>query len=134
MARPTKSTPALRTKIVALLREGHYRSSVAKACGIHRETLREWMAADAAFSAAVLDAEGEAEFNALRAVMAAAAADPQHARWYLERKFPQRWGAKQRHEVTGKGGAPLAIQFSWPDDDAPSDGGPAPADAPPKAG
>lgn len=138
MGAPTKFTPEIRSRILGLLREGNYRYAVARACGIDRDTLREWIKADPDFSGAVLDAEGEAEFNALRAVLAAAAADPAHARWYLERKFPQRWGSKQRHEVTGKGGGALTIQFRWPDerehggDDG--DGGAAPADPAPAAG
>jgi len=36
--------------------------------------------------------------------MKAAEEDPKHAEWWLERKHPERWGRKERHELTGAGG------------------------------
>jgi hypothetical protein len=43
-------------------------------------------------------------------VMKAAAEDARHAEWWLERKYPQRWGRKQRHEITGKNGEVIRAQ------------------------
>lgn len=34
--------------------------------------------------------------------------NPRDAQWYLERKASEEFGAKSKHEVTGKDGAPLA--------------------------
>lgn len=93
MGRPSKLTDEVRSQVIIMIGEGNYRSAVASAVGVDRSTFKRWMSEDAAFRAAVMKAEGEAEFTALRHVMSAAAADPVHARWFLERKFPQRWGA-----------------------------------------
>ena len=32
---------------------------------------------------------------------------------YLERRFPDRWGRRQRHEVSGPDGGAIAIAGGW---------------------
>lgn len=39
----------------------------------------------------------------------------QPAAWYLERKAPQEFGNKTRHEHTGKDGKPVEVQFFLPE-------------------
>jgi hypothetical protein len=57
----------------------------------------------------IVRAEAEAEMNALDSIQAAARDDWKAAAWYMERRFPQRWGKVNQHELTGAGGGALVI-------------------------
>ncbi len=102
--RPTKLSPALQKKIVTTIRKGNYREVAACLVGLAPETLSRWMSRDDQpymdFRQAVLEAEQLAEMRAVELIMRAAAKDANHAKWWLERKFPHRWGRKDRHEAS----------------------------------
>lgn len=98
--RPSVLTPEVRKKLLSGLRCGLSRAAAATRAGIGARTLREWMArTDAAEPYASLRAEVEAveadcEARLTAVVLKAALADPNQARWLLERRFPQTWGRR----------------------------------------
>lgn len=123
MARPSKLTPALQKRIVGLIEAGNYSAQAAAACGIAESTffnymrdgrdvqakLQEYPAAKLTadekkkleFLVAVRKAEAKAEAEAVALVQKAARAGThQAAQWYLERKFPDRWGRNDRSSVS----------------------------------
>lgn len=101
--RPTKLTPELQEVIVKHIRAGSYDVVAAQAAGIARGTFDAWMtrtgAPYEAFQHAVLKARAEAEQRNVMIIEQAAITSWQAAAWWLERKFPDRWGLKQRIEV-----------------------------------
>jgi hypothetical protein len=118
MARPTKLTPELEEKVITSIKAGNFRNAAARWAGIDDSTFRRWMRRGtkarkgplASFARRVLEAEKAAEMRCVALVMKAAAEDARHAEWWLERKYPQRWGRKQRHEITGKNGEVIRAQ------------------------
>lgn len=112
--RPTKLTIEIQTKVCDAIRGGNYRETAAMWVGVPPETLSRWMkktgAKYLAFRRAVLEAERAAEIRAVALVMKAAAEDPSHAKWWLERKFPERWARRDRHELMGEGGGPVKLE------------------------
>lgn len=101
--RPSKFTAETRGKILEALRAGNFREVAAQYAGVARSTFCHWMQSAepefVAFREEVERAEQAAEVRAVALVMSAAAQDPKHAQWWLERKFPDRWGRKDRHEI-----------------------------------
>lgn len=102
--RPPKLTPEVQKRICDAVGGGNYRQVAAEWAGINPATLRSWMARGRRerkgifrdLRAAVLEAERAAEIRMVALVMKAAAEDPKHAEWWLERKFPSRWGSQRR--------------------------------------
>ena len=90
--------------ILAALRQGHYRKTAAELNGITGVTLSEWLAREEAeyqdFKLKVLEAEAEAEHVQLAKVTESA--EPADAKWYLARKFPDRWAETRRVDVSGR--------------------------------
>lgn len=115
MPRPTKLTPKLQERIVGFVRAGAYVETAAAAAGISKETLYSWLrrgAADevpfAAFAEAVEEAQALAEMRDLALIGKAAETEWTAAAWRLERKFPDRYGRRTKHEVSGLDGGPIA--------------------------
>lgn len=100
--RPTDFTDATREAILATLRQGNFRESAARAAGISPRTLQLWLSrgrrekrgAFGDFFRAVLRAEMDAE--SLVVAKLHSSPDLNHAKWWLERRFPQRWSLKVR--------------------------------------
>lgn len=126
MARPTKLTKARHDKIVRDIRAGNFAVIAATASGITEQTYYNWLnrgQADLAsedeadhgsiyaeFFESVKQAESEAEVKQLRAMQT----DDKWQRraWWLERRYPKRWGQKSAVELSGPGGGPLAVASS----------------------
>lgn len=116
--RPSSMTPEVVDKLLQALRAGNFRNVAAEWAGIEDRTLRNWMAKGQAekkgrhrdFFRRVMEAEQAAEIRAVGLLMKAAENDAKHAAWWLERKFPERWGRKDRHEVTGANGGPMQTE------------------------
>lgn len=116
--RPTKLTPEVAQAICAAVAAGNFRQVAARAAGVSPRTLGDWLAKGKAqatgpyadFLRAVLRAEQDAEMAMVKRVVEAASQDAKHAEWFLERKFPDRWGRKDRREVTGAKGGPLQVE------------------------
>jgi transposase len=115
--RPLTLTPELRDRICATVSAGNYRQVAAQYHGVPLRTFHRWcqMGRKAKSGAyfdfwhALLKAERDAEIVAVKRVIDASAEDAKHMEWWLERKFPGRWGRKDRVEVTGKKGGPVEL-------------------------
>lgn len=115
--RPTKMTPELQDAIVTAIRAGNYVEVAAAHVGISRECLYNWMREGArhpegplgSFSDAVKKAMASSEVRDVALVGQAAATQWQAAAWRLERKHPERWGRKERIELSGDAKAPIAL-------------------------
>ena len=106
----TKLTPELQERLVTYLRAGNYLDVAIKcAGGIHRDTFYEWMRIGretgeepfASFVQAVDRAMADSEARDV-ALIAKAASDPKlwtAAAWRLERRFPDRWGRRERVDL-----------------------------------
>ncbi len=111
MARPTKLTEEVHDRIVGALLLGLYQDQAARYGGINPGTFYRWIDRGASelkkdaiyreFREAVQKARAEAEARRI-AVIHQAAEDGtwQAAAWWLERSFPERWGRRQKVEVT----------------------------------
>lgn len=121
MARPTKLTEARKTQIVRKIRAGNFAVIAATSSGITEQTYYNWLARGqedlaaedtrgsiyARFFESVKAAEAEAEVKQLAAMQT----DDKWQRraWWLERRYPKRWGQKSALELSGPGGGPLAV-------------------------
>lgn len=103
---PRKLTPEIATAIVAHIANGNYRVAACRAVGVSYTTFKRWIASGkkfphglyGQFCAAVAKAEGDAEARVVARLMDHGQEDPKMLAWFLERKFPQRWG-KYRGEL-----------------------------------
>lgn len=123
MGRPTKLTEARHRKIVADIRAGNFAQIAAVASGITEQTYYNWLSWGqrdlasedvdkhssiyAEFFESVKAAEAEAEVKQVRELQR----DEKWQRraWWLERRFPKRWGQKQALEVSGPEGKPIEV-------------------------
>lgn len=117
--RPTKLTPQVQARIVQAIVGGNDITVAAAYAGIHRDTFYYWLERGRAakrgiysdFSDAIEKAQADAETRNV-ALIAKAAQDGTWtaAAWWLERKYPERWGRKERHEITGKDGGAVTVK------------------------
>lgn len=129
--RPTKLTPKLQEEICKAIRAGNYIETAAAFAGISKNTLYEWLRRGARekerlaknprakikkseapfveFSDAVKKALAAAEVRDVMLIGKAAETQWQAAAWRLERRFPERWGRREKLalEHTGKDGGPI---------------------------
>lgn len=111
MGRPSKLTDETHQTIVGAIQLGMYQEQAALMAGISRGTFFRWMERGLKggnqntryreFRDAVEKARAEAEARKLRAIhIAADNGTWQAAAWWLERSFPDRWGRRDKVEVT----------------------------------
>ncbi|HYW87230.1 MAG TPA: hypothetical protein VFB50_05645 [Chloroflexota bacterium] len=100
MGRPSKRTPEVERRLLDALRAGNTRPHAARYAGIHEDTIVNWMRRSSAFSAAVEKAEADAITRHV-ANIAKAANDGQWtaSAWWLERRYPNDYGRRDRIEV-----------------------------------
>jgi hypothetical protein len=98
--RPTKRTPDVEARIVEAVRAGNYIETAAAYAGIGKSTLYEWQAKYPDFADALQRARAEAEVRDVTLIRQAARTQWQAAAWWLERSFPQRYGRRDKLEVT----------------------------------
>ncbi len=97
--RRTKLTPGVLEMAIRLTLRGNYRHVVARALGVHPATFRAWMRTGGKFPDGIygrlrrgmMKAEA-AEIRMLALITEAARDDAKYACWFLERRWPQRWG------------------------------------------
>jgi transposase len=115
MGRPILLTPELHEEIIDNLRAGAYVETAAAAAGVNKTTFYEWLKRGARakredkwpkadqkfvdFSNAVKRAQADSEMRDLGLIGLAAATNWTAAAWRLERKHPERWGRRERHDV-----------------------------------
>lgn len=102
IGRPTALTDDVADTLVQMLRAGNYVGVAARAAGIHRSTLIDWMRrgkSDAPedepyrlLRERVEHARAEGEALNVARIAKAAQESWQAAAWLLERQYPQRWG------------------------------------------
>lgn len=147
-------TPQVTRDIAQHVRHGNYLETAAAAVGVHKNTLHTWLrrgrqaierawpikdAEYAAFHRAVHEAMAESEVRTLDRLTQAGAGDWRAHAWRLERRFPDRWGRRQRVEVEGNQDKPvryvveappkLADPEAWARAGTPQDSASAPGDA-----
>ena len=111
--RPTKLTPPVQQKICEAIRAGNYMETAAAYAGIEKTTLYDWLRRGAREKRGIYHEFGKAVEKALAdaetrdvALIAKAAADGQWqaSAWRLERRYPDRWGRRERVDAVVKGG------------------------------
>lgn len=120
--RPTKLNAILQARIVKLLETGNYVETAAAACGVHKDTLYEWMKRGEEeasgpyreFSDAVLKAQGDAESSLLGTIHKSSKDGAwQAAAWLLERTRREKYALQTKLEAkmehTGKDGGPVKV-------------------------
>ncbi len=121
--RPLKITSEIQAKIVDAIKAGNYIETAAAYAGIHKSTLYDWLKrgerekqrvagtkkkiakkeeAFVIFSDAVEKALADAEVRDVMLIAKAAQVDWKAAAWRLERKFPDKWGRKDRVDAEVK--------------------------------
>lgn len=97
-------TDELAKRYCEYLRAGNYRQTAAALVGLSPTTVSDWMGKERepylSFQAAVREAEAEAERIQLDKI--ASSPEPADAKWYLSRKFPDRWAETRRVDVSGR--------------------------------
>jgi transposase len=102
--RPTKLTPDTQAAICDAIRAGNYAETAAACAGVGRTTFYTWLKRGENeatgkyrdFRDAVKSAESVAEARAVSEVRAAGCESWQASMTWLERKFPERWGRRDR--------------------------------------
>jgi len=129
--RPEKLTPKIQDEIIKVIRSGNYIETACAYVGINKTTFYDWLRKGARekdrvesnprarvkkdlkkyvdFSNEVEKALAHAEIRDVAIIGKAAEKEWQAAAWRLERKFPDRWGRKDKYalEHTGKEGGPI---------------------------
>lgn len=122
MGRRTKLTPELIENAAKLIAGGNYASTVFQMLGIGESTWYEWLQRGregarksiyTEFAEAIKKAESAAELRAVSGIMAAGRRNWTAYAWYLERKFPDRWGLKTKvqQEISGPDGKPVQMEL-----------------------
>lgn len=102
-----KLTPEARDRVVEAVRAGNFPAVAARYAGISPRTLRRWMARGRRepkgryreFHDAVRHAESLAEIRAVAMLQKQMQGNWRAALTFLERKFPSRWGKRDRTRV-----------------------------------
>lgn len=104
--RPTKLTPECQARIVEAVAAGNYYEAACSYGGIDRVTFDRWMKRGdrepgpyRVFRNAIQDAEARAEVRIVAQWQAQIPDNWQAARDFLARRFPERWGSKDKMTV-----------------------------------
>jgi len=100
--RKSKLTPELIEKISTEIENGSYQKVAARKCGVGESTFYGWMEKTEGgvggqfkeLLESVKKASADAESRAIQTILADDSW--QSKAWYLERRFPERWGRKDR--------------------------------------
>lgn len=104
-----KLTDEITEKVCSALRAGNYFDAACKYAGITERTGYNWLAKGRAaksgqhfqFVQAVEKASGDAEVGTLAVLKQAMPKSWQAAAWWLERRFPKKWGRRTFTTVEG---------------------------------
>lgn len=107
MARPTKLTPEVTKRLCDAIRAGNHFEVACTYAGIDYTTMRKWMLAGEKaktgalfeFFEAVRKAESECEIKVVALWQTQIPANWQAARDFLERRYPHRWGRREKSNV-----------------------------------
>lgn len=113
--RKTKLSPTVKSRICSVLANGNYIQTACAVARIHVSQFFRWMEkgehAKSGIYREFYDAVKEAEQTAELACLAEIRQDEswQSKAWVLERRFPERWGRKDRLEANIQGS--VQVQF-----------------------
>lgn len=122
----SKLTPDRAARIIQAVKAGNFLNVAAKFANIGERTLSRWLSKGrdhqdtgrttiySTFLRDVDAAECAAEVFAVAQIRQAAAENWTAAAWYLERKYPDRWGRKDRTLLEGGAAAdakPIVVRF-----------------------
>jgi transposase len=102
--RPSKFTTEIKDNICEYIAQGNYLDTACRLAGVDYTTFRGWMVKGEQegkgeyfeFLRQVRLAEAQAESERVRLILQAGRLDDWKANaWYLERKYPDRWGKKE---------------------------------------
>ena len=102
-------SPEIVTQITALLKAGITISSACEIVGISRQTYYNWAEKHPEFAEKVKKAIAESELRAVKIILDAAKRDWKAAAWFLERRFPDRWGRRDKIEAEQKSHVTIKI-------------------------
>jgi hypothetical protein len=116
--RPSKLTPELQERICTAIRAGNYYRAACRYGGIDYANFRVWMLKGGRgrggkyreFHDAVLRAEADAEVAVVALWRQQIPENWQAARDFLARRFPKRWGPKDKHEHEHGGGLTVLVE------------------------
>lgn len=127
IGRKTKLTKSLIKEAEQLIKMGNYVTTVCDYLGIHQSTWYNWLQEGAAaksgmkreFFETIKKAESHAEIRNVGLIQKAAESDWKAAMTYLERKFPDRWGRKDRitAEMEHSGNVGMSIKVDYGDEE-----------------
>jgi len=120
--RPSKLTPELQAEIVKLLSEGNFVETVCDYVGLSKNTFYDWVRRGergwqsdiepvnfVEFSDAIKKAMAEVEKSTL-IELRAGPLNWQAKAWWLERRHPDKWGNRQKVDLTHK-----VVAVNWGD-------------------
>ena len=118
MGRRLKLTPELIEQAAKLIAGGNYASTVFQMLGVGESTWYRWLEKGRdskgrsiyrEFWESIQKAEAAAELRAVSGIVAAGRRNWTAFAWYLERKYPDRWGRRDKiqQEISGPGGEPF---------------------------
>lgn len=124
MAARSKFTAERRKAIIEALERGNTLTHAAALAGVSRETIYDWLqkgdkATDPAstykrFAEDVARANALVADHAIGKITSAMPDDWRAAMTFLERRFPDEYAKRERHEVSGPKGEPVKVVLTWP--------------------
>ena len=107
MGRPTKLSPEIQERICSALRDGNYEGAAAAAGGVGTSTVCRWLEKGRLaksgpyreFWASVTRAREDAELRLVAMWQEAMPSDWRAIAEFLARRYPERWGRRERAEV-----------------------------------
>jgi hypothetical protein len=118
VARPSKYTPEVASRITDALTAGNTRSASAQSAGVSEDSLERWMKRYAGFAASVLRAEAAAEVeHVANLAQAARAGSIMASIFWLERRRYRDWGKVDRLEIEVRTVAERVAQQTGADPD-----------------
>jgi hypothetical protein len=116
MARPTKLTAAVQTRLCTAIAAGNSYRVACRGVGVDYVTFWRWLRRDQPafrkFRKAIRQAEAQAEMRLVALWQAQIPTNWQAARDFLERRFPQRWGRRGRRELAGRHSKPMELRIT----------------------
>ena len=114
---PTKISAEIIDQIINSIKLGAYIETACAYAGVSKDTFYRWLKKAARsgkdslysrLSDAVEKAQAESELRSLMILEKASQEGQwQAAAWRLERKFPDKWGRREKVELSGKDGGPI---------------------------
>jgi transposase len=124
MAASSKFTAARRKAIVEAIARGNTLGHAAALAGVSRKTVYQWLAKGEAatnprssyrmFAEDVARANAQVAEEMIGVIREKAPDDWRAAMTFLERRFPDDYAKRERHEVAGPSDGPIKIEVVWP--------------------